>query len=825
MKPAFRWIRQTLPVVISVLAARRLAGATLPAGFADTLVASVASPTALAFTPDGRLLITTQPGSLYVVQGGTLLPSPALTIDPTTLCTDIERGLLGVAVDPDFATNHFIYAYYTHRVPDRKCGGSGSFNRVVRFTLPDSNTIDPASQVVLLDNIPSTAGNHNAGDLHFGPGGYLYISVGDSGCRLDGSGFCGGNNNNSRFLNYIVGKILRIAKDGSIPADNPYAGAPDGRRCGDPAGVPAGTGPCVETWAWGLRNPFRFAFRPGTSTFYINDVGQDTWEEIDVGQKSADYGWNVREGHCVTGSSTNCPAPPGGMTDPIFDYNHSTGCASITGGAFVPGGVWPAPYDGAYLFADYVCGKIFRLTDTASGGHAWSEFATGLGNSSAVTMIFGPFGDSQSLYYTTYSNGGEVRRIDFVGSGNRAPSAAATASPSSGPAPLTVTFDASGSRDPDAGDTLTYTWTFGDGTPQVSTTDPVTSHTYERGDFTALLIVQDNHGAFSSPFDLSVSSGNTAPVPVIDTPAPSQTFRVGDVITLSGHASDAEDGTLPPGALSWTVIRHHADHTHPFLGPVAGNDVQITGPSPEDLPAAANSYLEIRLTATDSKGVASTVSQDFQPEKVDLSFATDPSGLSIQLEGSPAATPLTVTSWVNYGVAVGAPAQSAPNASYVWSSWSDGGAASHTILTPSAPASYTAVFTVQRTAFDFYTLTPCRLIDTRSAAGPLGGPALSSGAARTFQVTGACSVPSTARALAVNVTMTGATTGAGSLIMYPAGVARPQASTISFGKNQTRANNAVTGLAADGSGNLTFAATVAGGGKVHLILDVMGYFQ
>jgi glucose/arabinose dehydrogenase len=819
-------VRRILPVLASLLVARRLGAATLPAGFADTLVASVASPTALAFTPDGRLLITTQPGVLSVYKDGALLSPPALTIDPTTICTDIERGLLGVAVDPDFATNHFLYAYYTRRVPGRKCGGSGSFNRVVRFTLPDSNTIDPASQVVLLDNIPSTAGNHNAGDLHFGPDGYLYISVGDSGCRLDGSGFCGGNNNNARFLNYIVGKILRIAKDGSIPPDNPYAGASDGRRCGDPAGVPSGTGPCVETYAWGLRNPFRFTFKPGTSIFYINDVGQDTWEEIDAGQMNADYGWNVREGHCVTGSSTNCPPPPAGMTDPIFDYNHSTGCTSVTGAAFVPSGVWPAPYDGAYLFADYVCGKIFRLADTPTGGHAWSEFATGLGNSSAVTMIFGPFGGSQSLYYTSYANGGEVRRIDFVGSGNRAPSAAATASPSSGPAPLSVTFDASGSSDPDAGDTLTYTWTFGDGTPQVSTTNPVIQHTYAAGDFAAQLTVQDNHGASSAPFGLAISSGNTAPVPVIDTPTPSQTFRVGETVTLSGHASDAQDGTLPASALSWTVIRHHADHTHPFLGPVSGNDIQITGPSPEDLLAATNSYLEIRLTATDSKGLASTVSQDFQPEKVDLSFATDPAGLSIQLEGSPAATPLTVTSWVNYGVAVGAPSQPAPNGgSYVWSSWSDGGAASHTLVTPSAPASYTAAFTVQAGGLDFYTLTPCRLIDTRNAAGPLGGPALSSGVARTFQVTGACSVPSTARALAVNVTVTGATTGGGNLVVYPGGAAQPQASTINFGQSQTRANNAVTGLAADGSGNLTVAATVAGGGKVHLILDVVGYFQ
>lgn len=825
MQPPYRCARRTLSWIVgtvaSLLAAGRATAApVLPAGFEDALVATVGSPTALAFTPDGRLLVTTQPGQLYVYQNGALLSTPALTLDPNAICTDIERGLLGIAVDPAFATNHYLYAYYTRRVPGRKCGGTGSFNRVVRLTLPDSNAIDIASQVVLIDNIPSYAGNHNAGDLHFGPDGYLYVSVGDSGCRIDGSGFCAGQNNNARFLNYLLGKILRIASDGSIPPDNPYASAPDGRRCGDPAGVPAGTGPCTETYAWGLRNPFRFSFQPGTGTFYINDVGQDTWEEIDVGQVNADYGWNLREGHCVTASSTNCPPPPAGMTDPIFDYNHKTGCTGITGSAFVPPGVWPAPWDGAYLFADYVCGKIFRLDATAGGGHTWVELASGLGASSAVTMIFGPHGGGQSLYYSTYANGGEVHRIDFVGNVNRPPTASATANPSAGPAPLAVGFDASASSDPDAGDTLTYLWTFGDGTPQTTTASPTISHTYAAGVYTAELVVEDNHGASSAPVDLKITSGNTPPMPAIDTPLPSDTFSVGQTITLHGHATDAEDGALPDSALSWTVIRHHATHTHPFLGPVAGNDVQFTGPTPEDLPAASNSYLEIFLTATDSQGLQATVAQDFQPKKVDLTFATSPAGLVLQLEGSPVTAPLTVTSWAGFGVTVGAADQTAADGTaYAWQAWSDGGAASHVVTTPDAPATYTATFAP---APGYFTLAPCRLVDTRNPAGPQGGPALSSGAARTFQVTGSCGVPPGATAVALNATAVGPT-GEGHLQLYPGGTPAPATSVLNFPPRRTRANNAIVPLGA--AGDLVASAVVTGGGTTDLVIDVVGYFQ
>jgi hypothetical protein len=172
-----------------------------------------------------------------------------------------------------------------------------------------------------------------------------------------------------------------------------------------------------------LRNPFRIAFDPNAAgtRFFINDVGQGVWEEIDEGISGADYGWNIREGPCVNGSTTNCGPAPAGLINPVFAYPHTSDCSasgvmgnSITGGAFVPNGVWPAQFEGSYLFGEFVCGKIFQLKPNGAGGFTASEFVTGLGGGSAVTMIFGPHQGTQALYYTTFANGGQVRRISFV---------------------------------------------------------------------------------------------------------------------------------------------------------------------------------------------------------------------------------------------------------------------------------------------------------------------------------------------------------------------------------------------------------------------------
>ncbi|TQF13828.1 PKD domain-containing protein [Myxococcus llanfairpwllgwyngyllgogerychwyrndrobwllllantysiliogogogochensis] len=679
------------------------AAITLPPSYADALVTAVSQPTALAFTPDGRLLITTQGGQLRVFAGGVLVATPALNL-AARLCTNSERGLLGIAVDPDFSSTGHLYLYYTFNKFNTCTTNitNVAVNRVSRFTLSTGNVVNPASELVVLDNIPSTAGNHNGGDLHFGADGLLYVSVGDGGCQLGDPSRCAGQNTTARRLDVLLGKMLRIRKDGTIPTDNPWYAASGSRRCGNPAGVPTGTGPCQENYATGLRNPFRFAFQPGTNTFFINDVGQGVWEEIDEGIKGADYGWNTREGHCANNSTTSCGAPPAGMTNPLFDYKHGTnptgspfqGCNSITGGTFAPPGAWASSDDNAYFFSDYVCGKVFRLTRGSGGAVTVDAFATGLGGSSAVTLRFGPAGTGQSLYYTTYAGGGEVRRIDFTGTRNRAPTAALSASPTAGATPLTVNFNGGASSDPD-GDALTYVWNFGDGSAGVETTAATTSHVYTAsGAFTASLSVRDARGATpAQAATLRIDAGNTAPVPVITGPLESLRFYAGQPLVLTGSATDAEDGTLPATQLTWRALLHHNEHTHPLLAATSGNNIPLTAPQPEDLPAVLTNFVEVQLTATDSQGRTTTVSRNLLPHIVDVALDSVPSGLTLEVNGTSFTTPTIIKSWERYTLNVAAPSQTDSSGVWkVWASWSDGGALAHGYLTPASNSSLSATY-------------------------------------------------------------------------------------------------------------------------------------
>ena len=266
------------------------------------------------------------------------------------------------------------------------------------------NTIDPTSELVLLDNMNIPAGNHNGGDLEVGHDGDLYVTVGDGGTnpRLAAPSA-------AQDLSLFNGKILRITTTGGVPADNPFVGTSGAVSCAT-AGI--GSSPlatCSEIYAYGLRNPFRFAFDPNTSgtRFFIDDVGQNTWEEVDSGGKGLNYGWDIREGDCANGSSSNCAPTPAGYTDPLTVYNHTSGCTYITGGAFIPNGVWAAGYDGGYLFSDGGCGKIFLLTRAGTVDYAHPFAQT----SGVITdMAFLTQGGQTALYYVTNSSG-QLHRI------------------------------------------------------------------------------------------------------------------------------------------------------------------------------------------------------------------------------------------------------------------------------------------------------------------------------------------------------------------------------------------------------------------------------
>jgi glucose/arabinose dehydrogenase/PKD repeat protein len=668
--------------------------ASVPAGFVDQFVASISLPTALAFTPDGRLLVTSQTGQLWVIENGVKLPAPALDLS-ARICSQVERGLLGIAVDPGFAVNQYVYLFYTFKVTG--CGNTTNVpvNRVSRFTLEASNSISLGSEYVVVDNLPGNSNGHLGGDLAFGADGWLYVTFGDGGVRAQVQG-----------TQWVNGKILRVGADGSIPPDNPYAAAAGARHCTrSVGGVPPGTGPCQEIFARGLRNPFRLAFRPGTHAFYINDVGESTWEEINLGQSDANYGWPAREGPCPLSNADCTPGGQSGYTEPLYYYKHATGCGSITGGAFVPPGIWPVAYDNTYLFADYVCGKIMRLA--AGPPLAVMDFVTGLGVNSAVALRFGPHADTQALYYTSYfgpNNAGQIRRVYYTGPANRPPTAQAAAGPLYGaPVPLEITFSAEGSSDPDAGDTLLFDWDFGDGVFLQGATSLTVTHDYtQAGVYTATLVVRDNREAAADPVAITVYPGNLPPQPAI-IGYPALPFSHGQVLEWEGESTDLPGDGAPGADLTWQAFFHHIDmalpegaHQHPVLPPTAGSVVSFTAELHAGLAAGPLSFIELRLTASDPWGLAATITYTVEPEQVPLRFMTDPPGLEVELEGIAYLAPANVTSWPDYAFEAVVPLQTDfDGLAWTFLEWDDapGLAAARTITTPAAAITYTARLT------------------------------------------------------------------------------------------------------------------------------------
>ena len=399
--PGFRRLAALVAVAVIVglvpeLSVEPASASTLPTGFTDTsVIGGLGAPTAVAQLPDGRFLVTSQTGTLWVVDNGT--KSAALDLAAASaVCSSSEMGLLGVAVDPQFASNHHIFLFYT-AVTGASCAlngaaAGGAKNRVSRFTL-NGTTVAPGSELILLDNMPEWGGNHNGGDVQIAHDGTLFVSVGDGGSGRPESA--------PSDLSLPNGKILRINRDGTIPAGNPHGTTACTNSWGSPPSKV-----CGEIYADGLRNPFRLAFDDSDSgvKFRINDVGQSTWEEVDEGIAGAHYGWPCREGPDPLSGTATCSTP---TKDPTLFYNHSTGCNVITGGAYVPPATWPG-YDGAYLFVDFGCGRLFVAQPNQSGAQA-TVLATGLQQTTDLRFL--PTDGGQALFYTTYASGGELRKI------------------------------------------------------------------------------------------------------------------------------------------------------------------------------------------------------------------------------------------------------------------------------------------------------------------------------------------------------------------------------------------------------------------------------
>ena len=583
------------------------------------MAGSLPCATGIAFAPDGRMFITLQ-GGVVRVWDGVLLPTPFIDLS-AIVGGAYDRGLLGIAVHPQFPQVPYVYLLFTHDPagvpPDDAFGARVS--RLVRVEADPAqgwNVALPGSQVpqttpggpghwIMLgtnstlanignplngrdktvascmvghsmanppveDCLPSDELTHSIGTVTFASDGSMFISNGDGSdsSSIDPRAFRGFN------LDSLAGKILRIDPDTALGLpDNPYyvVGQPARNRS--------------KVWAYGLRNPFRMALDPITNDPYVGDVGANTWEEINTG-KAVSFGWPCYEGGAQSGNesglTTSIPQPGfasneltapvcaalyaqglGAVKPPTFAYIHpSGGGGAVVGLGWYSGTTYPSVFQHALFFADFNSAQVRYLTFDAQGVASPTHFA--FGTSEVVSILQGP---DTNLYAVLYnSTGSHVVRVRYTAGGNTPPTAVASATPSAGAAPLDVSFSAVASYDPDA-QPLDYHWDFGDGTTSTLET-PV--HTYfASGTFTATLTVTEQTGSLASGSDsVVITVGSVPPVATISQPLDGSTFAIGDVVTYAGSATS--------GVLSWELRTHHNDHQHyaPLLpgGPA--------GPSP-----------------------------------------------------------------------------------------------------------------------------------------------------------------------------------------------------------------------------------------------------
>ena len=668
--------------------------ATLPGGFTEDLIASgLSEPTAFTFLPDGRVLITEKAGLVRLVKNGVLQPTPFIDIR-SRVNAYWDHGLLGIAADPSFATNGFIYLLFTYENDPNQFDGTKTA-RLARYTAA-GDTAAVGTELVILgtqvgtscnnfaagaDCIPSDSPSHSVGNIKFAPDATMYVTTGD-GAHFN---FVDDNALRSQNLDLMSGKLLHITRTGQGISTNPFwNGNANANRS--------------KVWAYGLRNSFRFNLRPGTSVPYLGDVGWNTWEEVNVGARGANLGWPCYEGSFRQGGyepksvcQTLYGQGTGAVRMPLYSWDHGGVSAASIGGTFYTGSSYPAQYQGAYFWGDYAMNWLNSLRVDASDNLVNGSVATfGTSFNNPVDIEMGPDG---SLYYLAISTG-ELVRLRF-NNGNTPPIANASGNPTSGLAPLGVQFSSAGSSDPD-GDPITTTWDFGDGSATSTQANPL--HSYSaNGSFTARLTVADNRGGSASD-TVPITVGNRGPTATISAPASTLRYKVGDVINFAGSATDPEDGAIPAARLSWQITIQHCPggvcHTHVLLN-TTGSSGSFTVPDHGD-----DSFFELNFTATDSGGLTGSASVSVLPQTVQVTLASAPTGLQVVYDGTTAVAPLSRTTIVGSTHTVTAPT---PQFGATFGSWSDGGAAQHNITVGTSNVALTATFsggTPQVVTFD-----------------------------------------------------------------------------------------------------------------------------
>jgi glucose/arabinose dehydrogenase len=722
--------RHLLPIAVAAIlvlcgAAPTASAVTLPAGFSEeTVLTGAVNPTAFRFSPDGRIFVAEKRGVIKEYQG-LFDTSPRVYADLRTNVDDYwDRGLLDIALDPSFPTRNVIYALYTYDAP---IGGIAPvFNDACADPTGDgckvsgrlSRILSDGSEQVMIEDWCQQYPSHSIGSVVFGPDGKLYVSGGE-GASFNYVDYGQGGTTSTRCADppneggALRSQDMRTTSDpaalnGSVLRIDPTTAA-------GAAGNPFASSSDVNAQrivAYGLRNPFRITFRPGTSELWVGDVGWNDWEEInripDASDATAeDFGWPCYEGTGRQPGYDNQNLPicetlygqPNAITPPFFTYKHSDhvitgdacpiGGSSVAGLAFAPasGGPYPAEYAGTLFFSDYTRRCIWamekggNLTPSPSNIKA---FVIGAGDPAQIQI--GPDGN---LYYIDITDG-TLRRIVYQGSVNRPPVAVAKADTTSVDIGGTVHFDASASTDPD-GDPLSYSWDLdGDGTFGDSTAvNP--GWTYNSGGTVRVgLRVTDGNGGVGTD---SVTIGVGLPRVTINSPAPSLQWAVGDTVSFSGSAVDNKGAAIPASGLSWQLILKHGlcpdCHSH-FLQTYAGvASGQFTAPD-----HAYPSELQLILTATDSAGLSNSTEIRLLPKTTTISFGTNPTGLTVTFNGSNATAPYSRTVIYGSSNSFSVPSPQTSKGKQYFRSWSDGvTTAVHPAMVVTTPVTMTATFT------------------------------------------------------------------------------------------------------------------------------------
>ena len=619
------------------------------------------------------------------------------------------------------------------------CVVSGRLSR-----LTASGGVMTGAEHVLIEDWCQQFPSHSVGTVAFGPDGALYVSAGEGASFGNGADYgqlggttpaggpyptppnpCGdppGGVGGAMTVPTAEGGALRaqdirtrgagdpVGLSGTIIRINPDTGVawPTNANAGDASAN------ARRIIAYGMRNPFRFTF-DATGRLWLGDVGSGSWEEInlisDPSAAARNFGWPCREGASATGTYQGLDLcislTASAAAAPEITWSHNAevvsgdGCggpggtsSSISGLAFqAANSPFPAPYDGALFATDYsrnciwayplgsngrpdkAQGRLFadlRRTDDTTGG--------------AVQLRVSPQGD---LVYVDYDRG-EIRRIRWYGP-NQPPEAHFSATPTFGPLPLTIHFDASETTDPND-ETLTYAWDLdGDGAYDDGTGVTISRTYTSAGPFSVGLRVTDELG-LSDETSLQMDPGNSPPSVTMTAPANGLTWRVGDAINFSATGSDAQDGTLGAAAFDWTFEMMHCPsgdcHSH-IIQELSGTRTgSFTAPDHE-----YPSHLRFTVTVTDSGGMTSSVTRDLQPVTGTLSLASSPAGIPLTLGAETGAPPPPFTAITGSKITVQAADEAVIGEDrYAFDSWSDGGAPAHEAAVPAGAATLTATY-------------------------------------------------------------------------------------------------------------------------------------